>query len=193
MEPKLLTAQRFVDQRTGCSYRYVYSETERFRPHWHEYYEVFVMLEGNALHKVNGATIKLHKGSMVFIRPNDCHDYIVEGNQSCSMVNITYSAETVDAVLAYLDEGFPAAALLDASLPPETQLSDYEFERFNRRMHDIRALDPGDDMRRKTLLRMLLFDILTRHFSNTVTVRDRVPLWLEALCAAVKRDGGFTH
>ena len=46
MEPKLLTATRFVDTEMGCSYRYVYSDTEYFRPHYHDYFELFVMLEG---------------------------------------------------------------------------------------------------------------------------------------------------
>lgn len=193
MEPKLLTAQRFVDQETGCNYRYVYSETERFRPHWHEYYEVFVMLEGNALHKVNGATIKLHKGSLVFIRPADCHDYIVERDGVCSLVNITYSAETVEEVLAYLGDGFPASALLSAAFPPEVRLSEYDFSRFNRRMDTIRALDPRDSRKRKTLLRILLFDILTRHFSGGEMVRERIPTWLEEMCEAVRRDGGFAR
>ena len=46
MEPKLLTAERFVDLQTGISYRYVYSETERFRPHYHDYCEIFLVLSG---------------------------------------------------------------------------------------------------------------------------------------------------
>ena len=193
MEPKRLTAQRFVDQEIGCNYRYVYSETERFRPHWHEYYEVFVMLEGTAVHKVNGATIKLQKGTLTFIRPADCHDYIVEKDGSCSLLNITYSTETVEEVLTYLGAGFPVAALLEAPLPPEVRLSEYEFSRFNRRMDTIRALDPHDSQKRKTLLRILLFDILTRHFSGGETVTERIPAWLEEMCEAVKRDGGFTR
>lgn len=193
MEPKLLTAQRFVDQQIGCSYRYVYSETEHFRPHWHEYYEVFLVLEGSAVHKVNGATFTLPKGSLVFIRPDDCHDYVVHGNASVSFVNIAYSAETVEDILAYLGDGFPGKNLLEAQYPPEIQLSKYEFERFNRKMHNIRALDPNDSQRRKTMLRMLLFDIFTRYFSGIAQEQEHIPLWLEEMCAAVKKNGGFTQ
>ena len=29
MEPKLLTADRFVDSHTGCSYRYIYSDSSQ--------------------------------------------------------------------------------------------------------------------------------------------------------------------
>lgn len=193
MEPKLLTAERFVDQEIGCSYRYVYSETERFRPHWHEYYEVFLMLEGSVIHKVNGATFPLSKGSLVFVRPNDCHDYLTNKNTSASFVNITYSQETVEDVLSYLGEGFLGKNLLQVPYPPDVQLSDYEFERFNRKMQNIRALAPGDSQRRKTMLRMLLFDVLTRHFSEIDAGQEAVPLWLEEMCAAIKKNGGFTR
>jgi len=193
LEAKLLTAQRFVDPEIGCSYRYIYSETERFRPHWHEYYEVFLMLEGSAVHKVNGAAFPLSKGRLVFIRPNDCHDYVVPPNTSASFINITYSSQTVEDVFSYLGDGFPGKRLLKAPYPPEISLSEYEFERFHRRMNDIRALDPNDSQRRKTMLRVLLFDILTRYFSGTAEAREPIPLWLEEMCTAVRKNGGFTQ
>ena len=46
MEPKLLTAERFVDQRIECMYRYILSDTEYFRPHYHDYFEIFLVLSG---------------------------------------------------------------------------------------------------------------------------------------------------
>ena len=69
MESKLLTEERFVDKNTGFTYRYVHSETEYFRPHYHDYYELFLMLDGAAIHMVNGAELPLKRGSLVFIRP----------------------------------------------------------------------------------------------------------------------------
>ena len=193
MEAKLLTAQRFVDMQIGCSYRYVYSDTEYFRPHYHDYYELFLMLEGNALHMVNGAQIRLPKGSLVLIRPRDCHDYIGVNGKDFSFLNIAFTAETAQAIFDYLGEGFPVEALLEAELPPEVQLSEYEFSRLGQRMDSIRALDPGDHRRRKTMLRILLFDIFTRHFAGEAHSEDRMPLWLESMCATMSRSGGFTQ
>ena len=69
MEAKLLTAERFVDMRIGCSYRYVHSTTEYFRPHYHDYYEIFILYDGTALHLINGEEKKLYAGDAVFIRP----------------------------------------------------------------------------------------------------------------------------
>jgi len=193
LEPKLLQASRFVDQEIGCSYRYVFSETERFRPHWHEYYEVFLMLEGSAIHKVNGTCMYLSKGSLVFIRPNDCHDYALEEAKSCSFLNLTYSMETVETVLSFLGDGFPVKALLEAKYPPEIRLTEYELSRFNGKMDSIRALNPKDNQKRKTLLRILLFDILTRYFSNTEDIFNYVPAWLENMCSKIRQNGGFTQ
>ena len=61
MDAKLLTADRFVDMRTGIMYRYVHSETEYFRPHYHDYCEVFEVLEGAAQHKDAGAGSQLRQ------------------------------------------------------------------------------------------------------------------------------------
>jgi hypothetical protein len=55
------------------------------------------------------------------------------------------------------------------------------------------ALDPNDSQRRKTMLRMLLFNIFTRYFSGIAQEQEHIPLWLEEMCAAVKKNGGFTQ
>lgn len=193
MEAKLLTAERFVDMEAGCSYRYVHSDTEYFRPHYHDYFELFLMLEGTALHKVNGSKIKLPKGSLVLIRPNDSHDYLCIDGKPFSFLNITFTADTARQIFDYLGCGFPSVLLLDSPLPPEIHLSEYEFARLGRRMDGIRALDPGDREKKKTMLRILLFDIFIRHFSTAVPQREQMPLWLEEMCTAIRRDGNFTQ
>ena len=116
MESKLLTEKRFVDQKTGFTYRYVFSDTEYFRPHTHEYYELFLMLDGNALHKVNGAELPLGRGDLVFIRPFDDHDYICIDQKPFSMLNIAFSAKICEMLFEYLGNGFKKSHLLGAFL-----------------------------------------------------------------------------
>jgi len=191
MEAKLLTAQRFVDPDTGCSCRYVYSDTEFFRPHYHDYFELFLMLEGQTLHMVNDTQISLSKGCLVFIRPEDRHDYLSIQGKAFSFLNIPFTARTCRELFAYLGPGFPGQSLLESRLPPQRQLSDYEFTRLQRRMDAIMGLDPSDSGSRMTALRILLFDIFTRHFADAPQSREPMPLWLEEVCAAMRRDGNF--
>lgn len=64
MEVKILNKERFVDMRTEISYRIVYSKTERFTEHAHDYYEIFVMLSGRTKHTVAGKTVQIGEGAL---------------------------------------------------------------------------------------------------------------------------------
>ncbi len=48
---------------------------ERYRVHQHEYYELEFILEGEAVHNMNGENTKLCAGDVVFITPMDRHGF----------------------------------------------------------------------------------------------------------------------
>ena len=181
MEAKLLTAERFVDKISECSYRYVISTTEYFRPHYHDYYELFVILDGTAYHNVNGNEIKLTKGDMVFIRPDDIHNYSCENNKTFSMMNITLSTKTVSDMFSFLGDAFPSATLNNAILPPNIHLSNKELDWFNLRMDSICAIEGEKKQELKTAMRILLFKIFTRFFSDIDSSKEGTPVWLDEL------------
>lgn len=194
MEPKLLTAERFVDMRTGISYRYVHSDTEYFRPHFHDYYEIFLLLEGEVDHLVNGERLPLHSGALVFIRPSDTHDYVLREGRSFSMLNITLTSETSESLFGYLGKGFPTDILLCAKLPPEVYLSENDRAYVLSHMTTIRTIDENDVGRLQTALRILIFRIFTRYFADfKENLTPDVPLWLSQLCAEMQKDGNFTY
>ncbi len=191
MEAKLLTADRFVDKDTECSYRYVISTTEYFRPHYHDYYELFVMLDGDALHCVNGSEIKVTKGDMVFIRPFDTHDYLCQNGKVFSMMNITFTAKTLEDMFSYLGEGFPAVTLKTTPLPPTINLSKSDFDWFNSRMDSICAIESTNKSELKTAMRILLFRIFTRFFGDIESENDKMPVWLDELLDNMRSNGNF--
>lgn len=192
MEPKLLTAERFVNMQTGISYRYVYSETEYFRPHFHDYFEIFLVLEGTVTHLINGQSVPLSRGSLVFVRPKDVHNYVLKPGDSFSMLNITFTAETADSLLAYLGEGFSGQRLLQMPLSPYVILGEDEQAYILSRMTGICTIDENDHIRLKTALRILLFRILTRFFGDVREEAERrIPDWLSELCSEMKSDGNF--
>ena len=191
MEAKLLVADRFIDMNTEISYRYVYSDTEYFVKHYHDYFEVFLILDGSVFHHVNNATIKLHKGSIVFIRPEDRHTYSLEKGNKFSMLNITFTSKTAEELFSYLGEGFPKSQLFDSFLPPEVHLDSFELEKFLKRANGLGAIDPKDIFGIKTALRILLFDIFVKYFSEQETSEEKIPLWLDEMCSKVKRNNRF--
>ena len=48
---------------------------ETYGLHMHEFYEVFYVVHGQAMHEVNGSAQVVGEGSLVFIRPDDQHCY----------------------------------------------------------------------------------------------------------------------
>lgn len=191
MEAKLLTADRFVDKKTGCSYRYILSDTEYFRPHYHDYYEIFILLEGNANHLINGKLVPLKANDMVFIRPSDTHDYASCNGKPFSMLNITFTSETAEQIFTFLGNGFPSETLKTVKLPPIVHLNSGEFAAFNDRMTAIGTISSEDTELLKTVLRTLIFDIFTKYFSDFSSNNHTIPLWLEVLCSEIRKNGSF--
>ena len=191
MEPKLLTADRFVDKQTGFLYRYVKSDTEFFRPHYHDYCEIFLMLDGTAEHSVNGTIQLLRPRDLVFIRPADVHDYRSIG-KPFSMLNLTFTMQTLEAMFAYLGPGFPRKELTESALPPTVALTAAEFSALQAQMNSIAALPPENPEAAATALRVLLFTVFTKYFdAKTFPKSKEIPPWLEELCAEIRRSGNF--
>ena len=193
MEPKLLTHERFVDKDTECSYRFVLSTTEYFRPHYHDYYELFVILEGTTIQYINGTRHKQHRGDMVFIRPSDVHDYICENGQEFSMMNITFTAKTANELFCFLGEGFPSNILKSLPMPPIVHLSENNLNWFNSQMDSICAIGGNSKEELKTSLRILLFKVFTKFFSDTCKNDESMPLWLDSLLDKMQLNSNYIY
>ena len=192
MEAKLLTADRFVDATMGISYRFVHSSTEFFRPHYHNYYEIFIPLSGNALHIIGKEKLPLSKGMIVFIRPEDTHDYICQGNESFDMLNIAFTKETAEQIFSYIDAFDKLSYIHSLPLPPTVSLSEGETDALINRINAIRLIDT-DKNRLKGALRLFVSDIIFDNFLEPPKVQssERIPQWLTELCERLRENNNF--
>ena len=190
MEKKILSAERFVDMETGCSYRYVNSRTEHFRPHMHDYCEIFIMLDGNAMHTANGKERRLTTGDTVFIRPDDYHDYAPIDERPFNFLNLTFTKETLDSLFSYLSDGYDKDVLLSSPQPPTVRLSHSAFSEIERDMERIRAIAPEATDKRKTAIRILLMNLFVKVFTE-FEPEEELPAWLSEVCEKMKHEGNF--
>lgn len=188
---KILEATRFVDMKTGCSYRYVNSKTEYFREHSHDYYEIFIMLDGEAVHLVNGESEMLYPRDAVFIRAADTHNYFEVDERPFSFLNLTFTKETLDAIFDYLSDGYPKKQLLNSKRAPTVRFSDEDFELFSKEMEKIRAIAPEDVKRRKTAIRALLMKLFADVFVLFVPDGNPIPEWLLSTVEKTKSEMRF--
>ena len=187
-----MLAEWFVDMKTGCSYRYVNSRTERFKPHMHDYYEIFIMLEGNAYHTANGKTRKLQTGDTVFIRPTDYHDYGHINDKPFNFLNLTFTSDTFDSIMKFLGEGYDFEKLLGGSNCPTVRISHAAFSEIERDMERIRAISPEAAGKRKTAIRILLLKLFIKVFTE-FEPEDELPGWLAETCEKMEHEGNFPY
>lgn len=190
MDVKLLVASRFVDMETECSYRYVNSKTEYFRPHTHDYYEIFIMLKGSAVHMVNGKERILTASDAVFVRASDSHNYRPADAEPFYFLNLTFTKGTLDEIFSYLSDEEEQSRLMSARLSPTVRISSGAMATIRTHMEAVRAVAPENAPRRKTAIRILLMYLFTGVFSE-FEPEESVPEWLCRVCEKMKHRGNF--
>ena len=188
--PKRLLAQWHLDKNSECRFRHVKNETERFVPHCHDYYEIFLMIKGRALHSINGNIESVEQGSLIFIRKDDEHDYkSVDG--PFEFANLAFSENTLKMLFEYLGEGFESNRLLESKNPPSVRLSDNETKRLYLKMAELNTVNFSDSEKLKLKMRRLICDIFTDYFENSYEFDSGIPFWLENACRKMRDPKNF--
>jgi AraC family cel operon transcriptional repressor len=158
-------------------------------PHIHDFYELFFIIEGSQLLIANGRKVILKKSSLTLIRPQDVHskEYLSEG----SHINVAFSQETMEELLHYLGDGFPAKLLLQSEMPPYIVLNQSEKSLIQSSLENLNLISVYNEQLIKTNLRILLFELLTKYFTNSVPQGD-MPSWIAAILSEMKKKENFT-
>lgn len=189
MLPKMLDAKNHVDIQSGCLCRYVRSDTEYFRPHNHNYYELFLVLKGEVCHIVNDEEQLLSEGQLLFIRDFDLHDYKSGNGEYFEFLNLAFTKETFSDMLEYLGEGFPFENLLSSPFPPVASLSPRDKEALSYDFIELSQHSNPNYIKFKA--RTLLVSVFSRFFYNYSERKNNIPVWLEVTYEKMKRPQNF--
>ncbi len=189
MEPKMLDAKYHLEPQAGCLCRYVRSDTEFFRPHNHNYYELFMVIKGKVCHIINGEEQLLEAGQLLFIRDFDLHDHKSGDGNYFEFLNLAFSKETFLQMLEYMGPGYSSEALLAAPFPPVVSLSSREKEKLVFDFIELSQHFEPEYIRFKA--RTLLISIFSSLFYNYSEQKSDVPIWLETACEKMKRPQNF--
>ncbi|MDD6275330.1 MAG: helix-turn-helix transcriptional regulator [Clostridia bacterium] len=67
--------------------------TENTSLHCHNFYELFIVTDGKALHELNGKVNEVNKGALFLLCPEDCHRFKMIDGCSCSHMNFCVTTE----------------------------------------------------------------------------------------------------
>ena len=89
--------------------------------HRHDFYEIFLIAEGQTTHHINGEALVLNRGTLVFIRPDDEHYYSKYANQNCELINLAFLSNTFIALADFIGLRMDDP-LLTSMMPPTSPL-----------------------------------------------------------------------
>lgn len=146
-------------------------------PHSHDYYELFLIVNGTQYLEINSKEILLKESSLGLIRPNDVHTrrFLEEGIH----INIAFPTRTANSLFRYLGEGFPKENLLNPQTPPIVVLSKLEKTFVRERFEMLNFVDVSNTESTETSLRILLFELMTKYFITIPSTKMSIPAWLK--------------
>ena len=190
MKPELYDAKEYVEAQSGCLCHYVRSDTEFFQLHYHNYYELFLVVKGDVCHVVNGKEQLLSEGQLLFIRDFDAHEYVSRNGEYFEFINFAFSKETLYAMIDFMGKGYPFKTLMTAEYPPVVSLPPDEKEHLAYSL--IELYQDADQDVVKLKARTLLVHVFTRFFHNYKEQNREIPSWLAITYEKMKQPQNFT-
>jgi AraC-like DNA-binding protein/mannose-6-phosphate isomerase-like protein (cupin superfamily) len=124
--------------------------------HWHDYYELGLVIAGEADHVVNGEALRLGPGDAFLLSPADFHSITSRGEEPLTCYNTVVSAELMERQLAGL--GSPGADGLPW-LVPDLASAAPDFERLQAELAQPRL---GSARVAEALVACLVVDLARR-------------------------------
>ena len=152
------------------------------KAHDHDYFELFLIEQGQTDHWVNGTRQRLESGQMVFVRPGDAHAFRADQTAGCRIFNVMFRQETVRHFIERYPEEF-ADRLFDshADLPETHSLRD---DQFNQGLRLAGRLMNGSLSRAQ--VEEFLLALVNQVLTPLLDEPSKLPNWLLEACSALR-------
>lgn len=191
MDVLRLLANDILDAETQMHYNFISQIENTAGKHRHDFFEIFLVVNGNALHHVNGIVQLLLEGTIVLIRPDDIHYYEKYGEGNCQFINLAFSQDTLKDFFNYLGDNSLPESLLSCEFPPLKLLTFIEKEAARTKLEVLAVLPRENKTHIRSFLRLLLADFIFNYFAEETKIKKGMPQWLVHLMNEIKKKENF--
>ena len=189
-----IVLKAYKNPNPGVDFKFhtTYGHAGKSSVHTHEFYEVFLTIEGNVVHCVNKTIQILEPGCLVFIRPQDVHGYIYNEGESYKFVNLAMGKELFESMKEYIFPAFDCNDILSSELPNVSRLTKTETASLLKKLNNLNLVDNSNTQELRLRIRILLLEIFSEYFlSGKRLTKTNAPLWLEETCRLMKKPENF--
>lgn len=190
--PVIVSDNYLIDPETDFHYAFIQGLPVYPSYHTHDFFEVVLVTEGKMYHLIKEEKLLLHEGTLVFIRPDDCHYYENADERSCSFINLAFSAHIFNDLVHYLGETIDPGFFLSPELPPTIFLSKEYTEFLHRRIDQLNTYFSKREI--KAEFRAIMADILTAFLHERfVDTTEDYPPWFHLFYNRIHKKEYFTR
>lgn len=160
-----------------------------YTAHGHNFFEIFCVTSGSATHWCNDKSTTLRKGSLIFIRPKDFHQYL-DTSKDFSFYNLVISIESADKILSLYDKKFIRSRLIDSTNPPEINLTENQTDILTEKF--LRDIETTDLKIRALYNVEILTSILPLFITPDIYHKEQLPPWFQSLLELIEKDKNYT-
>lgn len=156
--------------------------------HTHDFYELFLIEEGEIHHFINGRQDVMRKGDIYFVRPEDEHCFLRGNCKKAQFVNMAFSGnifQKAEAVMNLYFDTKQNGSTVEIHLPPRMELAIQAKMTFLAREKTSLTL-----MVRQDLVVSILLDCLLLLYSQQA-YEESVPEWLEQACLRMRQNQNY--
>lgn len=188
-----LSAPLYVDAMCNGFCTVINNQTQMELLHTHDYYEIFLITSGTAVHYVNGTHISLGKGALVFTRPTDCHCYLPPISSDFCLINLILTKKLITEILNFLGNDFQLETFFDCANPPWHNLSSSSYEPLCARLNRLMIFPKENIGSYNAAYKLAAIDIISHFFfSNEQTENPAYPGWLNQLITKMYLPQNYT-
>jgi AraC family cel operon transcriptional repressor len=171
---------------------YITNKAQHRICHYHDYYEIFLVDQGSAEHRVNGQNQPISTGFFCFIRPGDVH-YYTAMSDNFRIINIIVPEPIIKALFAFLGDAYKKDRLLDSPVPPAVSLNFNEMTDLIRELEKVILYKKIMHDSFEAVYRITIFNIMTGFFPINRLDRNsgQIPQWLRWLSLEMLKKENF--
>lgn len=156
--------------------------SESYPVHTHiGFYEIFLVVEGQAIHYINNSSQLISERSLVFVRPSDVHYYVALNRYDAQFIDVGFPQSELARALNFYE--LPINLITDPGLPVHLHLEEAGFDGILSKLIHLSQLYPSKNC--LPLFRSVLADVcypLTKISRQELESRDSIlPDWLSSL------------
>jgi AraC family cel operon transcriptional repressor len=151
-------------------------------------YEIFLCINGKAVHRINNKRQSISAGSITFVRSDDIHGFIDPVSEDFLVFNMSVDKDIMEEAFEYLGRETVYNVLLKPAITPNVIIPKLEYPTQRERMERMFLLSGVEASKIHLTLRLLLINVLSNYFLPPGIIRNKnMPPWIQSVVDEMHR------